>query len=254
MFRIQIVLLVACSLLIQASAVGQAPQPVRTWKDASGQFSIEAVFVRVQGGQVVLRRANKQELMVPLAKLSPADQQYVRKLMPPVPRQTDGRLDNNLKCVDLSDMKGQLPLDVVSSKKILVRTEPWEYSTWTVAARKDDTVGYPSMVHNDRGKNPDGKYYLYYAHHDPTSGIACAVADSIEGPYHKLKKLDPQREHSLVLVNPHFPGKIGDPPTIRALQWFGTRRRNCGSCIFITTIIFTGCGRSIRTIREVETR
>jgi hypothetical protein len=67
------------------------------------------------------------------------------------------------------------------------------------------------MVHNDRGKNPDGKYYLYYAHHDPTSGIACAVADSIEGPYHKLKKLDPQREHSLVLLNPHFPGKIGDP-------------------------------------------
>jgi hypothetical protein len=132
-------------------------------------------------------------------------------MLPPVSRQDDGRLDNNLKCVDLSDMKGKLPLDVVSSKKILVRSEPWEYSTWTEAARKDDTVGYPTMVRNDRGKNPDGKYYLYYAHHDPTSGIACAIADSIEGPYHKLKKLDPAREHSLVLVNPHFPGKLGDP-------------------------------------------
>ena len=211
MFRIQIVLLVACSLLVQASAVAQAPQPVRTWKDATGQFSIEAVFVRLQGAQVVLRGANKQEILVPLAKLSLPDQQYVRKLLPPVTPQNDGRLDNNLKCVDLSDLKGQLPLDVISSKKILVRSESWEYSTWTVAARKDDTVGYPTVVHNVRGKNPDGKYYLYYAHHDPTSGIACAVADSIEGPYHKLKKLEPQREHSLVLVNPHFPGKIGDP-------------------------------------------
>lgn len=211
MFRIQIVLLVACSLLVQASAVAQAPQPVRTWKDATGQFSIEAVFVRLQGDQVVLRRANKQEILVPLAKLSLPDQQYVRKLLPPVTAQNDGRLDNNLKCVDLSDLKGRLPLDVISSKKILVRSESWEYSTWTVEARKDDTVGYPTVVHNVRGKNPDGKYYLYYAHHDPTSGIACAVADSIEGPYHKLKKLDPERKHSLVLVNPHFPGKLGDP-------------------------------------------
>ena len=87
----------------------------------------------------------------------------------------EGRLDNNLKCVDLSDMKGELPLTVVSSKKILVRSEAWEYSTWTLEARKDDTIGYPSMAQNDRGKNPDGKYYLYYAHHDPTSGIACPL-------------------------------------------------------------------------------
>ncbi|MCP4814240.1 MAG: hypothetical protein GY888_17160, partial [Planctomycetaceae bacterium] len=165
MYRRHVVAVLVGVLALQVSAAAQAPQPVRTWKDATGKFSIEAVFVRVSDGQVVLRRANKQEIMVPLARLSLPDQQYVRKMLPPVSRQDDGRLDNNLKCVDLSDMKGNLPLDVVSSKKILVRSESWEYSTWTEAARKDDTVGYPTMVRNDRGKNPDGKYYLYYAHH-----------------------------------------------------------------------------------------
>ena len=201
-----------CCCLNHIPVYSQSQQPSRTWKDSTGKFSIEAVFVRVVGKQVVLQRAdNKKEITLPLAKLSLADQQYVRKLIPSVPRPADGRLDNNLKCVDLSDLKGDLPLDVVSSKQILRRSESWEYSTWKPEARKDDTVGYPSMVHNDRGKNPDGKFYLYFAHHDPTSGIACAIADLIEGPYHKLKKLEPDRENSLVLVNPHFPGKLGDP-------------------------------------------
>ena len=207
--RVVVAFIVYCFFHTPVS--GQSQPPSRTWKDSTGKFSIEAVFVRVVGKQVVLRRDDKKEITVALAKLSLADQQYVRKLIPPMPRQLDGRLDNNLKCVDLSDMTGQLPLDVVSSKKILRRSEAWEYSTWKPEARKDDTVGYPSMVRNDRGKNPDGKFYLYYAHHDPTSGIACAIADSIEGPYHKLKKLDPSRDHSMVLVNPHSPGKQGDP-------------------------------------------
>ncbi len=82
------------------------------------------------------------------------------------------QLDNNLKCVDLSDLDGDLPLDVVRSTEILRRTEPWE----------NDSLGYPTVVRNDQGKHPDGRYYLYYAHHDLGSGIGCAVAESIEGP------------------------------------------------------------------------
>ena len=89
----------------------------------------------------------------------------------PVARQ----LDNNLKCVDLSDLAGDLPLDVVRSTEILRRTEPWE----------NDSLGYPTVVRNDCGPHPDGRYYLYYAHHDLESGIGCAVAESIEGPYVK---------------------------------------------------------------------
>ncbi|HPM81447.1 MAG TPA: hypothetical protein PLF81_12150 [Candidatus Anammoximicrobium sp.] len=79
-------------------------------------------------------------------------------------------LDNNLKCVDLSDLDGDLPLDVVRSTEILRRTEPWE----------NDSLGYPTVVRNDHGEHPDRRYYLYYAHHDLGSGIGCAVAESIE--------------------------------------------------------------------------
>jgi len=120
------------------------------------------------------------------------------------------RLDNNLRCLDLSDLKKALPLVVVSSKRILEATEDWEKSTWS-PGQKHSSLGYPSLVRNDHGKNADGKYYLYFAHHDPTSGIGCAVAEQVEGPYRKIKTLEAGRAHSMVLVNPHYPGKQGDP-------------------------------------------
>ena len=40
------------------------------------------------------------------------------------------RLDNNLNCVDLSDLNADLPLEVTRSIQILRQTEPWERSTW----------------------------------------------------------------------------------------------------------------------------
>ena len=106
------------------------------------------------------------------------------------------QLDNNLKCVELSDLAEDLPLDVVRSTEVLRRTELWE----------NDSLGYPTVVRNDRGPDADGRYYLYYAHHDLDSGIACAVADSIEGPYVKLAQRDPTRADSRVLKCPGRPG------------------------------------------------
>jgi len=98
------------------------------------------------------------------------------------------RLDSNLKCVDLSDLKAPLPLQATSSKQILEQTEDWEHSSfknpdWPTGGHK--SLGYPTMVKNVHGLNQDGKYYLYYAHHDPSSGIGCAVAEEIDGPYTK---------------------------------------------------------------------
>ena len=183
------------------AVIAQQAESPRLWKDSSGQFSIQAKYSSSSEGNVVLLDDGNREMTIPLNSLSLADQQYV--MNPSVP--------NNLKCVDLSDMRGQLPLIASQTKQILRRSEPWEFSTWKPEARKDDTVGYPSVVRNDRGKNADGRYYLYFSHHDPTSGIACAIADKIEGPYRKLKQIDSTLPHSLVLVNPHFPGKEGDP-------------------------------------------
>ena len=119
-------------------------------------------------------------------------------------------LDGNLRCVDLSDLRRALPLTIVSTKRILEQSEAWEKSTWD-PGQQHSSLGYPSLVRNDHGPGADGKYYLYFAHHDPTSGIGCAIAERIDGPYRKIKALEPNRKHSMVLVNPHFPGKKGDP-------------------------------------------
>jgi hypothetical protein len=51
---------------------------LRTWKDLTGQFSFQATFVRVNGDLVVLQGIDKKEISLPLAKLSAADQQYVK--------------------------------------------------------------------------------------------------------------------------------------------------------------------------------
>ena len=39
------------------------------------------------------------------------------------------RLDNNLKCVDLSDLVGQLPLRAMASRGILKQSDAWEASS-----------------------------------------------------------------------------------------------------------------------------
>ena len=74
-----IVLLTVFFVGAELQAQDAAKPELRTWKDSTGQFSVEAVFVRVSGDQVVLQRKDKTEISVPLAKLSAADRQYVQK-------------------------------------------------------------------------------------------------------------------------------------------------------------------------------
>ena len=74
---------IVCLLLLPLVDSGLQAQnavkpALRTWKDSTGQFSIDAVFVRVTVDQVVLQRTDKKEISVPLAKLSVADRQYVQ--------------------------------------------------------------------------------------------------------------------------------------------------------------------------------
>lgn len=116
-------------------------------------------------------------------------------------------LYDNGKCVDLTDIKGSLPLRVNNTKRILERNEEWEYRKWDMQNDRD-SVGYPSVVKNTHGSSPDNKYYLFYSHHNSNAGIGCAVAKTIEGPYIKIAELDSRRKDSRVLVSP---GKPGDP-------------------------------------------
>ena len=46
-------------------------------RDTSGAFSVEAVMLSVENGNVVLQKKDGKTVRVPVAKLSPADKQYV---------------------------------------------------------------------------------------------------------------------------------------------------------------------------------
>jgi hypothetical protein len=121
-------------------------------------------------------------------------------------------LDGNLGVVDLSDINDDLPLDVDSSTQILSQTEDWEHPTWknpAWPAGGGDSLGYPSVVKNVHGQNADHKYYLFYAHHDPSSGIGVAIADAVTGPYRKPTV--PGRSDNLVLPSFQHPAHPDSP-------------------------------------------
>ena len=51
--------------------------PMRTWNDATGAFSVEAQFVGVKEGKVMLKKADGKIVAVPLDRLSKEDQDFV---------------------------------------------------------------------------------------------------------------------------------------------------------------------------------
>ena len=63
-----------------ASAPAAAANRLRTWTDSTGKFKVEAEFLGLAEGQVKLRRKDGREVTLPLARLSPADQQAAQKL------------------------------------------------------------------------------------------------------------------------------------------------------------------------------
>jgi len=77
--KLAILLLVGLFVGSALQAQDVAKPELRTWKDSTGQFSIQATFVRVNGDQVVLQGIDKKEISLPLTELSAVDQQYVQK-------------------------------------------------------------------------------------------------------------------------------------------------------------------------------
>ena len=64
----------ACAIALSLAAMAFA----REWSDASGQNKVEAEFVGVKDGNVVLRKPDGKLAQVPLNKLSAADQTFVQ--------------------------------------------------------------------------------------------------------------------------------------------------------------------------------
>ena len=64
------------SILLATVALAET----RTWKDSTGQFSVEAELVDHDASQVVLKKGSGEQIAVPLAKLSAADRKYLSDL------------------------------------------------------------------------------------------------------------------------------------------------------------------------------
>lgn len=61
----------------------QASPVMRTWRDRSGAFSMEAVFVGVENSTVKLKKTDGTSVAVPLDGLAKEDQEYVASQVPP---------------------------------------------------------------------------------------------------------------------------------------------------------------------------
>ena len=62
-----------------------AEEPVRKWRDSTGQYEFEARLIKVQGGSVFLKGADGIERNVPLEKLSAADRDFLKSRENPPP-------------------------------------------------------------------------------------------------------------------------------------------------------------------------
>ena len=69
-------LIVRPTILLAVILCG-SPVSAREWSDRSGQFSVEAELVRIEGDNVVLRKSDGTTVSVPIAQLSLADRGFV---------------------------------------------------------------------------------------------------------------------------------------------------------------------------------
>lgn len=65
------------ALALIASSMDSASAAPRQWKDATGQFSVAAELVEVKNGEVHLKKADGEVIVVSVSKLSDADRSYL---------------------------------------------------------------------------------------------------------------------------------------------------------------------------------
>jgi hypothetical protein len=78
--QVQLILSTLAALTISATTVAAAPPAMRRWTDTTGKFSMDATYVQSRGDKVVLKKGDGATLVVPLARLSAADQAYLKTL------------------------------------------------------------------------------------------------------------------------------------------------------------------------------
>src|SRR5689334_4243448 len=95
----------AACLLVEAVSLFAAEE-LRTWKDTTGKFSIEARFVKLADETVHLETAAGKAMKIPLDKLSAADRKFLADSQPAV---------NPFQRVNAATLKGKAPLPAGSN-------------------------------------------------------------------------------------------------------------------------------------------
>ena len=65
------------ALALMGSSLGSVAAAPRQWKDATGQFSVSAELVEVKNGEVHLKKADGEVIVVAASKLSEVDRSYL---------------------------------------------------------------------------------------------------------------------------------------------------------------------------------
>lgn len=68
------------TVILAGNPVSAQDQPLRTWKDSSGKFSVEARFVESAEGRVKLQKADGSSLSIDISRLSQVDKDYISAL------------------------------------------------------------------------------------------------------------------------------------------------------------------------------
>jgi len=76
---------VLVTVLAWPVGAGASVSEMRTWTDTSGQFSVEAEFVKLAPSGAQLRRADGVLILVPLQRLSQSDRDYVARIATAAP-------------------------------------------------------------------------------------------------------------------------------------------------------------------------
>ena len=75
-------------------AVCQSSALARKWTDSSGKYTVEAEYVDVKEGKVMLRKSDGTTIAIPLEKLCDADRQYLGSLKSPRLTGDNWKIDN----------------------------------------------------------------------------------------------------------------------------------------------------------------
>lgn len=154
----------AITLAMCLAASGFADEAVRTWTDATGKHKRDGAFVAVDGDVVLIKLADGTIARIPLEKLSPADQSYVKSSRPSAdadadPFQTDTRPEaikpsagSSQDAADQGDTAATETLRVVVAEGVGVDVESAKADAYRQAVRQvvGAFVDASTLVSNDK--------------------------------------------------------------------------------------------------------